>query len=319
MCADGTIVVFSADWTTVDAVAAAPIRDEPDHTAFVGHELRHRLHIASNGRFAAVVNDYGKYGSVVDLTADLVTMQLDGGEYHPETVPFSFTFAASGVGDVVVHRTAWNRLDVSDAASGRRLTDRGPTSYQRGEERPDHYLDYFHGRLYLSPDGRRLLGDGWAWHPVGIPEVWDLHRWLSENEWESENGPSKLSLDGRDYYWDHGMCWIDEHRVAIEGIETDDDHMVRGARVFDVTEPGPASKVTWPTAKAISEFAGPTGEFFSDGVRLFSAGDDGLSIWNVTNGARSGRITDFSPRHQACEARELLELRGDHVVLWRDG
>ena len=317
LCADGSILVFSSDWTTTRPVARAPLVDEPDHEPFVGHTLRRQLHVSPSGRFAAVVNDYGRYGVVIDLVSGDITLRLDGGDYHPETVPFSLAFASSGDGDVVVHRTAWNRLDVSDAASGRLLTERGPTSYQRGEDRPDHYLDYFHGRLYLSPDGARLLDDGWVWHPIGIPEVWDLGRWLSENAWESEDGPSKISLDGRDYYWDHGMCWIDSERVAVEGIGTDDDHMVAGARIFDASERDASSRITWPTATELSAFAGPSGEFFSDGRRLYTAADDGLSIWNIETGARTGRIPGFRPRHHARSTGELIELRDQHVVVWR--
>ncbi|MDG6107825.1 hypothetical protein Daura_15315 [Dactylosporangium aurantiacum] len=54
----------------------------------------------------------------------------------------------------VVHRTAWNRLDLSVTATGEPLTPRSP--------RPDH--DHDHGALYVSPDGRRFLelGDGAA-------------------------------------------------------------------------------------------------------------------------------------------------------------
>src|SRR5262249_44448040 len=137
-----------------------------------------------------------------------------------------------------IHRTAWNRLDLSDPASGRLLTERGPTSFRRGEERPEHYLDYFHGALYLSPQNRFVLDDGWVWHPVGIPRVWSLERWISDNVWESEIGAARLRLCARDYYWDHGMAWIDDARVAVGGIGDVDIEMIDGARIFDIPPPG---------------------------------------------------------------------------------
>lgn len=316
LCEDGTIVRFSRNWDSADRIARAPFFDEPDH-AFTGHHLRRHLHLSNRAGTAAVVNDYGKHGAVIDLTSGDVTMRLDGGDYHPETVPFSLAFATADGREVLVHRTAWNRLDASDPQSGQLLTDRGPTSYQRDEPRPDHYLDYFHGRLYVSPDGQRLLDDGWVWHPIGIPEVWDLQRWLSDNVWESEDGASKVSLDGRDYYWDHGMCWIDSRRVAIEGIGSDDDHMVHGVWIFDVTERHPSSKITWPTALELASFAGPRGQFFSDGTQLFTASDDGLSLWDIETGARVGLIRGFTPSRHALGFRELVEIRGDHLVTWR--
>src|SRR5258708_20088087 len=108
-------------------------------------------------------------------------------------------------GGMGIHGSGWNRLDGSDSATGELVSDRNPTSYRRGEDRPAHYLDYFHGRLVLSPDGRRIVDDGWVWHPFGIPDVWDIQAWLDNNVWESEDGPSKLSLASRAYYWNHPL------------------------------------------------------------------------------------------------------------------
>jgi hypothetical protein len=91
---------------------------------------------------------------------------------------------------VTIHRTSWNRLDLSDPATGAPLSDRGPTSYRQGEPRPDYYLDYFHGRLHVSPGAKHIADDGWVWHPVGLVTVWDLEAWLG-SAWESEDGPTK--------------------------------------------------------------------------------------------------------------------------------
>jgi len=75
-----------------------------------------------------------------------------------------------------------------------------PTSYKNGEERPPHYLDYFHGALHVNPKGSHVLDDGWIWHPLGVPTTWSLQRWVTENPWESEDGPSKLDTCARNYY-----------------------------------------------------------------------------------------------------------------------
>ena len=192
-------VVCVNSWNpAVDELAAVPLGDEPDRDSWSDHVRHPKLHISHEGAFAAVVNDFGQYGTVVDLRTGRATMTLNGGGYHPETVPFSATFAVHDGRPVLVHRTEWNRLDVSDPADGTLLTERGPTAYGRDEERPPNYLDYFHGRLFLSPTGRRLLDDGWVWHPVGIPTAWSLDRWLSDNVWESETGTSRVNLAARD-------------------------------------------------------------------------------------------------------------------------
>jgi hypothetical protein len=48
--------------------------------------------------FAAVVSDYGRFGEVIDLRAGRVTMTLDNGGYHAETVPFRWPSPATTTG-----------------------------------------------------------------------------------------------------------------------------------------------------------------------------------------------------------------------------
>jgi hypothetical protein len=316
LCADGTIVGMGQGWSSATVLTAPSLRAEPDREQPPTRPIRRRLHVSPSGRFAAVVEDYGRYGVVVDLRTGRITTQLDGGDGHPWTVPFSLAFALHRGREVVVHRTAWNRLDVSDPESAQLLTAREPTSYGRGEARPAHDLDYFHGSLHLSPDGRRLLDDGWVWHPVGIPVVWDLQTWLDENIWESEDGPTRRYLADRYYYWDHGMCWIDDRHVALEGIGSDDDHMVAGVRIFDVTQPADSASITWPMVKEVAAFAGPSGDLFSDGQQLFTAAEDGLSVWDLATGERTAYGPGFRPRRFCPASGEFVEIRDGEVSVW---
>lgn len=147
---------------------------EPGYKPWAGHRLTPRLHLSPSGRFAAVVNDYGRNGKVYDLRTGATTATLDGGEYHRYTVPFSCAFVEHDGREIVIHRTAWNRLDASLAGTGELLTGRDPTSDERGEAEPGHRLDYFHGAIVASPDGRRVADDGWVWSPVGIPVAWSV-------------------------------------------------------------------------------------------------------------------------------------------------
>ena len=316
---DGRLIRFDAGTTTSMVVGASTVPTEPDHKPFAGHALTPRLHVSRGGEFVAVVNDYGRFGQIIDLRSGLVTLALDGGDYHPETVPISFAFFEIGNRSLAIHRTDWNRLDVSDPGTGQLLTDRGPTRYQKGEERPAHYLDYFHGALHVSPKGSRILDDGWIWHPLGAPATWSLHRWVAENPWESEDGPSKLDACARDYYWDHGCVWIDETRVAVGGIGDDDNAMVDGVRLFDVTStesPGGRWRPDWRVAREIATFPGPAGSFFNDGGRLFSSEPSGLSRWDLETGARTGRISNFQPTHHHKGARELAQFVEGALVRW---
>ncbi|MFG0317530.1 MAG: hypothetical protein ACF8XB_09665, partial [Planctomycetota bacterium JB042] len=228
-------------------VATSNVPPEPDHQPWGGKELRRRLHVSRDGRFAAVVHDYGRNGDILDLTTGQTTSRLDGGTYLSRTVPFSFAFVPWGARVAALHRTDWNRLDVTDAATGELMTPRGPTTYQRGEDRPPHYLDSFHGALRVNPSGTRAAVDGWIWHPVGVIRTWSLAAWVG-NVWESEDGPSKLNVCFREHYWDHAMTWLDDDLLVVGGIGDDEDWIVAGARVFDVTRRSMAQGPWWGDA-----------------------------------------------------------------------
>ncbi len=316
---DGTLFRFDAQDRRAEVVGSVQIPFEAASAPFAGHTRKLHLYASQGGEFAAVVNDYGRYGQVIDLQSGKVTLMLDGGAYHPETVPFSFAFTHWRGRVVAIHRTAWNRLDISDASSGRLLSERGPTSYRDGEERPQHYLDYFHGALYLSQRGTHILDDGWVWHPVGIPFIWSLHQWISENAWESEDGTTKKEVCARDHYWDNGIAWLDEQTVAIGGIGDGDVEMIDGARIFDVTSTASAgsrwrSGLLW--AREVIAFPGPAGKFFSDGEWLYSAAKDGLSRWDPKTGARTGHIENFHPTHHHRGAGDLAQLADGILVRW---
>lgn len=313
----GAIIRWDADTGEWLHLGSVDVPAEPDHQ---GPVPRRRLHASGNGNFVAVVNDYGRYGQVMDLRSSKVTLMLDGGQYHPETVPFSFAFAEAHGRVVAIHRTNWNRLDVSDPSTGELLTNRGPTGWYQGQERPEHYLDYFRGALYVSPRGTHIADDGWVWHPIGIPRVWSLDRWLSDNVWESEDGPTKIKLCARDYYWGHAVTWIDERFIAIGGIGEDDALMIDGVRIFDLTlstdvhhfpDTGPCR------AYELKAFPGPAGVFFSDGIRLFSSDESGLSRWDLADGARTGQIPNFRPTHHHRGANELIQLIDGATVRWK--
>jgi hypothetical protein len=303
---DGKVAVVGPDERRCTVLATVDLLAEPDHQPWNGHVLRRRLHASACGRFAAIVNDYGRFGQVVDLDrAGATTMLLDAGTYHPETVPFSLAFARHEGRPVVVHRTAWNRLDVSDPESGRLLTARTQEGSASGE-RPPHALDYFHGRLHCSPDGRRMADDGWVWSPVGLPVVWDLDRWLATNVWESEDGPSRHRLCQRAYHWDVPMCFINDDLLAVSGIGFDDEAMLAGVRIFSAA-----------SGHEVTAFAGPAGALFCDGHRLYSAAPDGLEVWDTVTGHRTGTVPGFVPTGHHRAAGEFATVVDGVLRRWR--
>jgi len=124
----GRVVRIDTEAGAVTQLCEVALPREPDHEPWAGHQLRHRLQVSRNGAYAAVVNDYGRRGILFEVSTGQVTKELDGGTYCPETVPFSACFAEHLGRPVLVHRTDWNRLDVSDPANGQVLTQRELTT-----------------------------------------------------------------------------------------------------------------------------------------------------------------------------------------------
>jgi len=186
------------------------------------------LRVSDDGRFAAVFNPDGPNGAVVDLSTGRVTMRLDRGTYHIDQCHYPVAFFVHRGRSLLVHASEWNRLEVSDPATGGLLTARVASINDKG--RSEHYLDYFHCGLSISPDGRWLADDGWAWSPIAAVRVWSLGRWMDENVWESEDGPTARELCVRER-WDAPLCWIDGDRLAVWGYG-DEGWTIPGVRVF---------------------------------------------------------------------------------------
>jgi hypothetical protein len=201
--------------------------------------------------------------------------------------------------EIVVHRTAWNRLDASDAATGELLTG-------RDAERAEHFLPYFHGALHPSPDGHWIADDAWASGPTGIPLLWDARSWLADNPWESEDGPSWRPLCQRWYHWDKPMCWVADDLLAVSGIGSGDEAMLDGVRVFDAA-----------SGDEVTAFAGPRGLLLSDQRRLYSSGPDGLEAWDPATGERTFRLPGFSPSRRHPGTGDLAQLTPAELRLWR--
>jgi len=277
---------------------------------------RYRLHSSADGRYAAIVVDRGRSGLVVETHRGTPTMHLHGGDYHEETVPFSACFLRSGGRDVFVHRTAWNRLEAADPATGTSLTERYIAPYEREGQRPAHYLDYFHGRLLPSPQGSSIFDDGWVWHPISIPRIWSIAKWLTTNPWESEDGDSIVDLAMRDD-WSQPACWTDEHHIALLGSGEWDEEAAEevkrgpGVRILDVTCPKPSKGEWWPMPGIEN-----VSDLFSDAQRLYVASDAGTNAWDIESRAQIAEYPGFVARalHRARGALLSFEAHAIHDI-----
>lgn len=279
---------------------------------------------SNNGRFATVANTFGRHGIVIDLERECVTMTLVRGDYYNEHCKFPVAFAEHGAEQLVVHATDWNRLDISDASSGRLLTPRQPTSYREGQDLPAHYLDYFQCSLSVSPTSDWIASNGWVWHPLGYVAAWSIPRWLKDNVWESEDGPTKKALCRRDYYWDGPLCWINGDTVAIWGLGDDDILLVPGVRIFDVRTGEETHSVAGPVGGSIKttmrvkgkeqHFRVSAGSLVFD--RWLFSWKEGkpFSIWDLRDGARLLENPDFTPIGYHRGTKEFLSQLPDGTI-----
>lgn len=258
------------------------------------------LRVSDGGELAAVANTYGERGVVVDLVTGRATMNLRRGRYHEDVCVFPLAFCELNHQLVVIHATHWNRLDASDARTGVLLRQRKPTPYSRSQLQPLHYLDYFHCGLTVSP-GRHFIADnGWIWQPLGIVTTWNVHRWLNDNVWESEDGPSRKRLCWRAYHWDGPLCWIDDRRLAVWGYGLDDDWMIPAVQIFDVRS---GQRERW--------FAGPKGSLVFDEYLFAFDPQEGMAVWDPVTGERLLQEPGFCPAGYHPRSKHFLSLRGD--------
>ncbi|SCX73748.1 hypothetical protein [Variovorax sp. EL159] len=264
------------------------------------------LHVSADGRFAAIVQCVGSHGVVFDLANDEVssaTMRLARGDYHCDVSPFSIAFFIHEGRTLLVHPTDWNRLDISDPATGELLTPR--ISPNNGDA---HFLDYFHGRLLASPDGHWVAEDGWVWSPTGYPRAWSLREWVTRNPWESEDGQSLQSMPWRAYRWSDPMCWTGAHVLAVWGYGEDDQWMIPAVTLYDVRSGEALRRFAGPETAAAegtdwrAAIARPGGALVFD-QHLFACSERfGISVWDIADGVCLHRDATLKPlRHHAID------------------
>jgi hypothetical protein len=258
------------------------------------------LRLAPDNLFWAIVQERDQYGIVVDVKSKKVTMRLDRGKYRPEYTPFPATFFVLDNQLLLIHGTEWNRIDISNPQTGKRLTER---TFLAWEDRkpPPHFLDYWHADLIVSPNQEWVAEYGWVWAPVGLLLSWNLRRWLYDNVWESEDGASVKRLAETSYYWNGPMCWIDDTTLAIWGFGDDDLALIPAVRICDVI-----------TGKLKRWFAGPeAGLLIFDNYLFSSSEKHGTDVWDLATGERWLHDEELKPKCYNRYTHEFLTIQPD--------
>lgn len=114
----------------------------------------------------------GTKALVIDAKTAAIIRETDRSYYCADAYVFPLALWTSPAGRTLLAHCpeAYNRLEIDDVETGRRLT-------LGAARRPG---DYFHSRLAVSPSGLRLLSAGWVWHPWDFVGWFDLDRALTE-------------------------------------------------------------------------------------------------------------------------------------------
>jgi hypothetical protein len=265
-----------------------------------------RVVCSDDGGCMAVVEEKGSRGVVLAREGEglRVVCGLNRGDYHVGHCAFSVAFVSHRGEPRLIHATAWNQLDVMDPRTGVGVTERVIAPYSR-EQRPAHYLDYFHCRLDVSPSGERVMDAGWVWSPLGEVRAWSVKAWLEASPFESEDGETVRVFAWRYYFWDGGGCWLDERRVALWGFGNDDTNLIPSVWLLDAVD-----------GRGLGWFKGPKqGTMYADGALFVVSREEGLSAWDVDTGERLLEERAEVPLDYHGGARVFLS-RGDREGAW---
>jgi len=260
--------------------------------------------IISRSRLMKESKEWNK-GIVIDLITGEVTMTLDRGLYHTAISELSVAFFRHEQMTLLVHSTDWNRLDISDPSTGHCLTERDfdkrPSEawrFNKGQ------LSEFSGRLTVSPNQQWLVNDGWRWGPMGCLSAFNLQHWINKNVWEADNGPTKLNLTIKEYFWGAPSCWVNDNTLCVWGQGTDDENIISAAVLYDLY-----------TGEQIDWFPGPGRGLFVYDKLLYTTEDESFYAWDITNGNQVIHEKGFSPQLYHETSCQFLDYKGKGIFM----
>jgi hypothetical protein len=132
--------------------------------------------------------------------------EIDRSFYHADVYDFPILLLGRGDGrTLLVHcPDEYNRLDIDDAETGKRLTSvegRKPT-------------DIFHAQLVGNPSGTRFASAGWIWHPFNAVEWFDVDAALA-NPCSLDDGAEASAPFNVGLAEPSSAAWLDDTHLVI--------------------------------------------------------------------------------------------------------
>ncbi len=172
--------------------------------------------LLARGQFVVVAEEFGLQGYVgrwVDESGSFDDWKpIERADYHSRHCSFPLALIEVGGEECLLHSTEWNRLDVTELRSGRHVMERRTSGVTtEGSEDDAAELDYFHGRLVVSPDGLSFVSGGWVWTPYDMLMTWTVAEYLASPESEGRSFEEPMTSG---YNWDRPLAFVDDTTVA---------------------------------------------------------------------------------------------------------
>ena len=164
------------------------------------------LNIHCFKNYAAIVEARGISGVVFAMDDPQWKMDLSRKDYHCNHCTWPIGFFMRDGKPNLIHATQWNRLDITTLDTGTCITER-----EIDQKEKKNYLDYFHSSLYVSPDEKHFVVNGWCWSPWDVLYSWNIDRFKTDFE---PGGTCLDALQRNGYNWDRPCCFIDNDTIA---------------------------------------------------------------------------------------------------------
>ena len=166
-----------------------------------------------DGRFAVIYERLGTKGLL--LKDGQILREINRSYYHASVYEYPVALFHAPDGRLLLAHCprSYCAVELEEAETGRPLT-------ASAERKP---CDFFHSRLAASPHGKRLLSAGWAWHPLGIVEFFDVARALADPR-HLDRGARASPYSGYVCLAEEdSACWLDDDRIVVAASDEPED------------------------------------------------------------------------------------------------
>lgn len=174
------------------------------------------LEIHCRENFITIVEARGLNGIVLRADDTQWQMELAREDYHCSQCTWPIGYFERDQKLFLIHATQWNRLDITCLESSKCLTDREIVCQEK------NYMEYFHSNLYVSPDEKHFVVNGWVWSPWDVLYVWNIDQFKVDYE---PGGVCLNALDRNGYNWDRPCCFVDNKTIAWGYNEREADNL----------------------------------------------------------------------------------------------